>query len=143
MSEKCHELTPQMQASEMKLPPNDATLCAVNSCDGRSEANVKETNQIVELQSYLSPLHPLLHTPDTALHCATQDPDSPQLCAQEKLLELQFAMHSAKDRVCASRSFSIDVSALPGVTPNKSKENAATYVMLWPPQSNIARIKPD
>jgi len=44
---------------------------------------------------YLGSLHRLLHDEASAVHCATQDPDSPQFCAQEKLLELQLAMHSA------------------------------------------------
>jgi hypothetical protein len=38
-----------------------------------------------------------LHDAASAVHCATQEPDSPQFCAHEKLLELQFAMHSADD----------------------------------------------
>jgi hypothetical protein len=48
---------------------------------------------------YLGSPHRLLHDEASAVHCATQDPDSPQFWAQEKLLELQFAMHSAKVRV--------------------------------------------
>jgi hypothetical protein len=52
-------------------------------------------------RSYLGPSHLLLHIADTVLHCATQAPDSPQFCAQEKLFELQFAMHSAKKELLA------------------------------------------
>jgi hypothetical protein len=38
-----------------------------------------------------------------AAHCATQAPDNPQFCEQEKLLESQLAMHSAKVRDWATR----------------------------------------
>jgi hypothetical protein len=48
---------------------------------------------------YLNWLHRLLHEAASTVHCATQDPDSPQFCAQEKLAELQLEMHSAKSRV--------------------------------------------
>jgi hypothetical protein len=48
---------------------------------------------------YLNSLHRLLHDAASTVHCATQDPDSPQFCAQEKLAELQFEMHSAEFRV--------------------------------------------
>jgi hypothetical protein len=48
---------------------------------------------------YLDLLHPLLHKSASTVHCATQDPDSPQFFAQEKLTELQSEMHFAKSRV--------------------------------------------
>src|ERR1700730_12572584 len=56
-------------------------------------------------RSSLGPLHPLLHDAETVLRCATQDPDTPQFCTQEKLFELQFEIHSAKVWVFASRTF--------------------------------------
>jgi hypothetical protein len=55
-----------------------------------------ECREIAALYPQEDSLHRLLHDEASAVHCATQDPDSPQFCAQEKLLELQFAMHSAE-----------------------------------------------
>jgi hypothetical protein len=49
----------------------------------------------MQVETYLSSLQRALHDAASAVHCATQEPDSPQFCAHEKLLELQFAMHSA------------------------------------------------
>jgi hypothetical protein len=89
---------------------------------------------MVEFESYLGLSHLVLHAADTALHCATQDPDSPQFCAQEKLFELQFEMHSAGVWVCASRSFSINVAASVDVIPNNQK-STTTYLMVWPPKA--------
>jgi hypothetical protein len=66
---------------------------------------------------------------DTVVHCATQAPDSPQFCAQEKLFELQFEMHSAKVWVCVNRNFSISDAAPPDVIPDKTRKSTATYLM--------------
>jgi hypothetical protein len=49
-------------------------------------------------ETYLDSPHRTLHDVASTVHCATQDPDSPQFCAQEKLAELQLLMHSAKCR---------------------------------------------
>jgi hypothetical protein len=49
-------------------------------------------------KTYFDSLHRTLHDVTSTVHCATQDPDSPQFCAQEKLAELQLLMHSAKPR---------------------------------------------
>jgi hypothetical protein len=81
-------------------------------------------------KSYLSPLHAALHAAAAVVHCATHDPDSPQFCAQEKLLELQLAMHSENVWFCARRSRSVNVAALPDTVPNKSNKGTATYLMV-------------
>ena len=81
-------------------------------------------------KNYLSPLHAALHAAAAVVHCATHDPDSPQFCAQEKLLELQFAMHSENVWLCANRSRSVNVAALPDTAPDKSNKSTATYLMV-------------
>jgi hypothetical protein len=73
-------------------------------------------------------LHPLLHAADAAVHCATHVPDSPQLRAQEKLFELQFATHSANVWFCASRSLSIDVPALLAVIPDRNNRSISVFL---------------
>ena len=64
-----------------------------------------------------------------AVHCATHGPDSPQLWAQEKLLELQLEMHSENVWFCANRNLSINVAALPDVIPDIISKTTATYLM--------------
>jgi hypothetical protein len=44
---------------------------------------------------YFDSLHRVLHDAASTVHCATQEPDRPQFCAQEKFTELQLLMHSA------------------------------------------------
>jgi hypothetical protein len=73
----------------------------------------------------LAPEHPRLHAAASAVHCATQAPDKPQFCAQEKLFESQLATHSAKVRDCASRIPSIEVVPLLAVAPNRIKTTTA------------------
>jgi hypothetical protein len=89
---------------------------------GRSEGAGKK--------SYLSPLHADLHAAAAIVHCATHDPESPQFCAQEKLLELQLAMHSENDWFCANRGRSVNIAAWPDTAPNKSNKGTATYLMV-------------
>jgi len=81
-------------------------------------------------KNYFSPLHAVLHAAAAVVHCATHDPESPQFCAQEKLLELQLAMHSENVWFCANRSRSVNVAALPDIAPNRSNKSAATYFMV-------------
>jgi hypothetical protein len=50
------------------------------------------------IQAYLDSPHRALHDVASTVHCATQDPDNPQFCAQEKLAELQLLTHSANPR---------------------------------------------
>jgi hypothetical protein len=68
------------------------------------------------------------------VHCATQDPDSPQLCAHEKLLELQFAMHSAEVCAWASRNLSSNGVELLETTPDQSMKSAIKYLMPFLPK---------
>jgi hypothetical protein len=74
-------------------------------------------------------LHSILHAVDEAVHRATHVPDSPQLWAQEKLLELQLEMHSEAVWLCASRSLSTNVAALPDAVSEKSSKSTAPYLM--------------
>jgi hypothetical protein len=82
-------------------------------------------------------LHSFLHAADAAVHCATHAPDSPQFCAQEKLLELQFETHSTAVWFCAIRSFSINVPALLSVISNRS---TMMYLMVSSPRGNEVRL---
>jgi hypothetical protein len=78
----------------------------------------------------LIPLHAVLHAASAVVHCATHDPDSPQFCAQEKLVELQLATHSENVRFCAGRSLSTNVAALPDAAPKTSNTSATTHLMM-------------
>jgi hypothetical protein len=84
----------------------------------------------VESKPYFRSLHWLLHDEASAVHCATQDPDSPQFCAHEKLFELQVAIHSANVRVCASRILPMNAAALPDAIADESTKSATRYFML-------------
>jgi hypothetical protein len=53
----------------------------------------------MQVEAYLSSPQRALHAAASAVHLATQEPDSPQFCAQEKLAELQFEMHSVGVRI--------------------------------------------
>jgi hypothetical protein len=96
----------------------------------RGNTSLRVPNRCNQQKDYLSPLHLSLHAADAVVHCATHDPDSPQFCAQEKLMELQLAMHSENVRFCASQSRSVNVAALPDIDPNKSDKSTATYLMV-------------
>ena len=53
----------------------------------------------MQVDAYLGSQQRALHAAASAVHLATQEPDSPQFCAQEKLAELQFEMHSGGVRI--------------------------------------------
>jgi hypothetical protein len=74
----------------------------------------------------LGPEHPRLQAAAVAVHCATQAPDNPQFCEQEKLLESQLATHSAIVRDCARRMLAAEASA--AAVPDKT--NAASAISL-------------
>ena len=53
----------------------------------------------MQFDAYLNSPQRALHAAASAVHLATQEPDSPQFCAQEKLAELQFEKQSAGVRI--------------------------------------------
>jgi hypothetical protein len=80
-----------------------------------------------------------LHAAAVAVHCATQAPDNPQFCEQEKLLESQLATHSAKVRDCATRIPPIGVA--PPAVADITSATSATNLIGSRPGAGVRRFR--
>jgi hypothetical protein len=129
-----------LRGRHLAVGPGDDPIDQVGSGSGATDFRVgrSRSKERERKGRYLRSPHLFVHAAESALHCATQAPDSPQFFAHEKPSKLQIETHFATVNSCAIRSFSARAPTPTNVVTNTIEQIAKVRFMARDPHVNVA-----